>query len=330
MKETIYQWRRSALSGERTYTVPIMTHPGIELTGSTVWQAVSSGEAHSKAIEALAKRYATDAVTVIMDLTVEAEAFGAKVLFTPNEVPSVVGRLLQSKDDVERLPLPLLSAGRIPEYLKANLLAARNITQKPVLAGCIGPFSLAGRLYGLSEFMQLCFTDRTTAETLLMKCADFIDLYLEALKGTSVSGVVMAEPAAGLLSQEDCMRFSTRYIRPMVRHLQGDDFLIVLHNCGNQGHCTRAMVESEALALHFGNKADMREVIGDMPSDVLAMGNLDPVTVFKEGTPESVFRATSDLLLAMRGHKNFVLSSGCDMPPHTPLENIDAFFRAAM
>jgi uroporphyrinogen decarboxylase len=27
---------------------------------------------------------------------------------------------------------------------------------------------------------------------------------------------------------------------------------------------------------------------------------------------------------------NFVISSGCDIPPETPLENIDAFFKAVV
>ena len=30
----------------------------------------------------------------------------------------------------------------------------------------------------------------------------------------------------------------------------------------------------------------------------------------------------------MKQYPNFVLSSGCDTPPHTPMENIDAFFKA--
>jgi uroporphyrinogen decarboxylase len=33
------------------------------------------------------------------------------------------------------------------------------------------------------------------------------------------------------------------------------------------------------------------------------------------------------LLEEMRDFPNFVLSSGCDVPPLTPLKNIDAFFR---
>jgi len=46
------------------------------------------------------------------------------------------------------------------------------------------------------------------------------------------------------------------------------------------------------------------------------------------GTPEMVKDKTRELLEATSDYKNFIISSGCDMPPGTPLSNIDAFFEA--
>jgi uroporphyrinogen decarboxylase len=45
-------------------------------------------------------------------------------------------------------------------------------------------------------------------------------------------------------------------------------------------------------------------------------------------TPEQVKQAAMNLLEKTSGYKNFVLSSGCDVPPHTPLENVQAFYEA--
>jgi uroporphyrinogen decarboxylase len=58
------------------------------------------------------------------------------------------------------------------------------------------------------------------------------------------------------------------------------------------------------------------------------MGNIDPVSVFKDGTPEEMRTAVLELLESTKDYPNFVLSSDCDTPPHTPPENIDAFFEA--
>lgn len=328
MKINMTRWMSDIITRKDVVAVPVMTHPGIEITGDSVLKAVSDGEAHHKAIAALAEKYPTAAATVIMDLTVEAEAFGAEIAFTENEVPAVIGHLLDTPADIEALKVPSLKAGRVPQYLKANLLAARTITDRPVLGGCIGPFSLAGRLYDMSEIMMLIYQDPAAAHTLLEKCTDFILRYCMALKETGVNGVVMAEPAAGLMSDDDCKTFSSDYVKRIVDSVQDDYFTIILHNCGNTGHCTKAMVATGAGAYHFGNKCDMAEVTRDVPPTSLAMGNLDPVSVFKDATPAEMREATLELLDRMKAYPNFVLSSGCDTPPHTPMENIDAFFEA--
>jgi uroporphyrinogen decarboxylase len=60
----------------------------------------------------------------------------------------------------------------------------------------------------------------------------------------------------------------------------------------------------------------------------MTFGNPDSSIVFNQGTPEEVTVKTHALLKRMSGYRNFVLSSGCDIPPGTPATNIDAFFTA--
>ena len=328
MRQNMKQWVDEVIRRREVTALPVMTHPGIELNGHTVRQAVSDGRVHYEAVMTLTKRYPSVAAANIMDLTTEAEAFGAEIAFSDDAVPAVSGRLLPDVDSIYRLPVPTLKAGRIPQYLKANLLAARAITDRPLFAGCIGPFSLAGRLYDMSGIMVLIYEDPSAAHTLLDKCTEFIEKYCLALKATGANGVIMAEPAAGLMSNDDCATFSSQYVRRIVDRVQDEHFIVVLHNCGNTGQCTRAMVATGAAAYHFGNKCRMEDVIRDVPPTALAMGNIDPVSVFKDGMPFRVRQAVTDLCEKMRPFPNFVLSSGCDTPPHTPLANVEAFFEA--
>lgn len=321
-------WIDEVIQEKQVTAVPIMTHPGIEMKGYTVREAVSNGKAHFEAIMEMTKAYPCAMATTIMDLTAEAECFGADIVFSDHAVPAVAGRLLKSVDDIEQLQVPSLQSGRIPAYLKANLLAAKAIADRPVLSGCIGPFSLAGRLYDMSELMILIYEQPEAAHLLLRKCNEFILKYCMALKATGSQGVMMAEPAAGLLSNEDCKQFSSPYVREVVQRVQDDHFIVVLHNCGNTGHCTEAMVTTGAAAYHFGNKCDMEEVTREVPPHVLSMGNIDPVSVLKDSVPEKIKAVVTDLLTKMKDYPNFVLSSGCDIPPQTPVENIRAFFEA--
>lgn len=327
MKIDMKRWIASLLSSKERIAIPIMTHSGIEMIGHTVKEAVTDGEIHAQAIKSLADKYPSAASSVIMDLTVEAEAFGAEIVFTEHEVPTVVGRLVSNAEEIEALKVPSLSEGRVPEYLKANrLVAAQSV--KPVLSGCIGPYSLAGRLFDMSEIMMAMYIEPDSIKKLLEKCTHFITEYCLALKETGVNGVLIAEPAAGLLSDEACKEFSSVYVRQIVEKVQDDFFSVILHNCGNVGQCTGAMLDTGAVGYHFGNAVDMVETLQTCPSGVLVMGNIDPVGVFKMDTPEQVYEKVADLLKATSGYTNFILSSGCDTPPGVPFENIEMFYKA--
>ena len=305
-----------------------MTHPGIELCGSTVLKAVTDGQVHADAICALNDRFPSDAVTAIMDLTVEAEAFGAEIRFSENEIPNVIGRLVEDAECVAALEVPSLDKGRIPEYLKANRIVASRVKDKKIYGGCIGPFSLAGRLFDLSELMMAMYIEPETVTILLEKCTAFITSYVRAMKDTGINGVIMAEPASGLVSNDDCYQYSSVYVHKIVDAVQDENFSIVLHNCGNTGHCTDAMIRSGASALHFGNRADMVEALKACPADIPVMGNIDPVGVMQKASPEQVYSTVSELLEKTAEFDNFILSSGCDVPPRTPFENIQAFYKA--
>lgn len=324
MKEWVY----NVIQSPMRLSIPIMTNPGIELCRQTVLNAVTDGQIHYEAIRKLNETYPADASTAIMDLTVEAEAFGAAIRFSDDEIPTVVGRLLSDNQSVRNLQIPSLESGRVKEYLKANRLTAGQINDKPVLGGCIGPYSLAGRLFDMTEMMMAIYTEPETIILLLEKCTAFIINYCRAMKATGVNGVIVAEPAAGLISNEDCLLYSSKYVKQIVEAVQDDQFMVVLHNCGNTGHCTEAMLATGAMGIHLGNKADMLDALKQCPVNVLVMGNLDPVGLFKMSTQDEVKQETMMLLNATAPYPNFVLSTGCDIPPGVPLENIEAFYEA--
>ena len=284
MKMNMERWIEQVIQQKKVAAVPIMTHPGIELGNRTVREAVTNGQIHYEAVMRLCERYPSAAACTIMDLTTEAECFGAEIEFS----------------DIAR----------------------------PLFGGCIGPFSLAGRLYDMSDIMVLICEEPDAAHELLSKCTEFILKYCLALRETGANGVVMAEPAAGLMSNEQCVDFSSLYVKYIVNKVQTPEFSVILHNCGNTGHCTKAMVETGAAMYHFGNKCAMCEVMENVPPTALGMGNIDPVSIFKDAMPAQMKQTVKNLLEQTRRFPNFVLSSGCDTPPHTPLHNIDAFFEA--
>ena len=83
------QWVTDVIRQKEVTAVPVMTHPGIELNGHTVREAVSDGRVHYEAVMTLVRKYPSAAACTIMDLTTEAEAFGAPIAFSDEAVPAV-------------------------------------------------------------------------------------------------------------------------------------------------------------------------------------------------------------------------------------------------
>ena len=328
MRRNMNLWKQEILASKKRLVIPVITHPGIAMNNQTVLETVRSARLHASAVQTVARHYPTSASTLIMDLSVEAETFGAKVRFSEDEVPSVVGRIVSDGESIDQLKIPALSEGRVGQWIEASRIVSQTLTDRPLRACCIGPFSLAARLFDVTEILTAILIDPEPIHRLLEKCVRFLTSYVQAFKEAGANGVFMAEPVAGVLSSDLCTEFSSNYVKRIVEAAQDEYFIVMLHNCGDTDTLVESMVATGAAALHFGNRCNIVEALPKIPADTLVLGNIDPVGVLKSGDAEVVSSATLRLLLDTKEFPNYVLSSGCDIPPRVPIENIDAFFRA--
>lgn len=309
--------------------MPILSFPCVSLMGISVKDLTANSSLQAQGMKMVADRCDTLASVSMMDLSVEAEAFGASVRFSEDEVPTVVGALISSIEDAEELSIPEAVAGRCGQYVDAISQAKELITDRPVFAGVIGPFSLAGRLMDVSEAMVNCYVEPEMVHITLKKVTNFLISYINEYKKAGANGVVMAEPLAGMLSPALAEEFSEPYVREIVESVQDENFLLIYHNCGDNIHLmTESILRTGAAAYHFGNAVAMSEMLMKIPSDVVVMGNLDPAGQIRNGTPETVRQATIEIMSNCCAYSNFVISSGCDIPPASPWANIDAFMDA--
>jgi len=65
------------------------------------------------------------------------------------------------------------------------------------------------------------------------------------------------------------------------------------------------------------------DILGE---EKILIGNIDPTDIFLMGDKNIIDKSVENLCKKMQGKDNFILSSGCDIPLNTPIENIK-FFR---
>ncbi|HTZ21841.1 MAG TPA: uroporphyrinogen decarboxylase family protein [Opitutaceae bacterium] len=320
--------RDFVLASPHRLAMPILSFPGVKLTGVSVRELVTNPPAQVAVQRLLQQKYRTSFMLSAMDLSVEAEAFGSEIRMEDAEIPCVTNRLVTDDAQISRLEVPAVGTKRTAVYLETVRLLAAKPTGTWILGGMIGPFSLAARLYGVSEALQDTLNQPEMIHALLEKATAFLLAYAEAFKRAGARGIIIAEPTAGLISPNAVVSFSSPYIRQIVKRVADDDFEVILHNCGARLAHLPATLQSGAQIYHFGKTMDIPAALARTPADVVLCGNLDPAAIFVGCDPAGVRERTAALLQATKASRAFVVSSGCDIPPDAPLANVDAFFDA--
>ena len=116
------QWIKSLKGTNAKKPIPVLSFPCVSLLGITVRELISDSELQAKGMRAVAERTDAAASVSFMDLSVEAECFGATVVVSDDEVPTVKGRIINDMDEAQALSVPAIGSGR--------LRARKQISQK--------------------------------------------------------------------------------------------------------------------------------------------------------------------------------------------------------
>jgi uroporphyrinogen decarboxylase len=306
----------------RPLVIPLMGYTGTQLNHSTIKQNEFNWGLQAWTIHELAKRFEPDAIFFMMDLAVEANALGLPVRFPLEESSTVEYPLVKQLPDLYRfLSLDPLKDGLVMAFVETMRFMNRTI-DIPKGAYVIGPFTLTGLLMGATEVAVATIRDPGLVIGVLEFCTGMISRYAQALVAAGADIIAILEPIAVMLSPGAFWEFSGQFVKRIMEQIP---IISMLHICGNTTHLISSMVQTNAQALSLDSLVDLPAIAQSVPESVFLIGNIDRVRVMLQGTPDQVRRETSQLLEQMAPCPNFILSTGCDLQPETPLKNIEAF-----
>lgn len=322
------EWKTHCLKTGESFLV--LSFPAVQKLNVDVETAVKDADIQAKVIEKIMECCPKQAAYIgLMDLSVEAQAFGMQVKFSKTEVPNVKGVIVKNMEDARNLQIPSVSENRTQVYVDAIRKVAKNHSDKPVFAGTIGPFSLAGRMLDVSEIMIQAIMQPELVHIVLEKASKFIESYILAFKEAGANGVIIAEPLAGLLSKEMVQAFSSNYLKKIIEKVQDDHFSVIYHNCGPSTVTSlKEIYDINAHGYHFGNAVDLEDVLSKTDTDTLVFGNVDPVMYFCDSEREKLDKKVKELYEKLGKYPNWLISSGCDIPSHAKWENIEQYFKS--
>jgi MtaA/CmuA family methyltransferase len=274
----------------------------------------------------IADDYDFDFVSCISDPAREAADCGAHVEIFPDQPPAIVEghALLADKNALPTLDMPdPFSEGRMVDRIRAAELFRQEVGDRYLLEGWIeGPCAEAADLRGINTLMMDFFDDpdfiHELFEFTLQMGLQFARAQVEA--GVDLIGV--GDAAASLVGPQIYEQYVWSYEKRLVEGLHDMGARVRMHICGNINAILEKVgqLNCEIVDLDFMvSVADARQAMGE---DQILLGNIDPVRVLREGTPDSVTAA-----IAACHHQagpRYIVGAGCEVPRGTPPENLRA------
>jgi len=306
------------LAGRRCSALPLGT-ASAQLTGTTIRQNLTHARTQFETLSRAIKYFKPDGIGILADLTIEAEACGCGIAYPEFGLPYVINHPVQTMEDVEALEVPdPFRTARMPVVMDTLRLLSQRFGL-PIGAGGIGPFTLAGELIGTQRLALATIKETEFAHALLEFANRVVIEYNRGQLASGADTLIIAEPAGSILSAPAFREFSGDYLERMLREL---DAPVTVHVCGDSTHLIDELVRTRPAGLSFDAPVDMPDAARTIPGSIMLSGNLDPIDVLLEMSPPELRTATMDLLESMKPYPNFILASGCDIAPETPLDNI--------
>ncbi len=272
---------------------------------------------------------------VEMGMATEPSGFGAKVSFYENKTPTV-HHIISDADDIEQLIsiqipnprkdglMPLILNG----YKNIKDMAA-NMGESIKIVASRGPLTIASHLMGVTEFLVALklYPDEThkllKITTALVK--DWLQAQAEVLP--EAEGILVLDDIIGFLSEDDYLEFAHPYFKDIFSSFS--NCVKLHHNDTDNPVYYKYLEELQVNIFNFTHKqkiSDVRKLVGNK---VCLLGNIPPLDVLANGTPEDVMKSTRECIRDYGMSNGLILSVGGGTSPGTPGENIRAMIEAA-
>lgn len=253
--------------------------------------------------------------------TVEAEAFGARVIMGDRENLPYVVKPAFDDPDAFTVPSNLFILGRFPVQFKAvSILAEKYGDVLPVYGLLIGPLSVMGHLFGVERVMRWSGREPGLFRSLLEQVSDVVADYGNALLKAGADVLQMADPTASgnLVSPKVFKKFLIPVYQKLSSEIKGR---AILHICGDTTLFLESILDTGFCGFSFeGPTVRVKKVKEVLGNRMALFGNIPTIDVLVNGTVDDVKRTT---MMAIEEGINSV-APACGMPIQTSLANARA------
>jgi MtaA/CmuA family methyltransferase len=273
-----------------------------------------------------AEAFGFDYVNTMSDPAREAADCGATVEYFDNQPVAIVEQhaLLSEKTKLRSLKVPdPLGGGRMHNSIKALDLFKERVGKERIIEGWVeGPIAEAADLRGINTLMLDFFDDPAFVCDLFGFVIEMeLRFAREQVKaGADVIGV--GDAAASLIGQQIYQNLVWPFEKRLVDGIHSLGAKVRMHICGNTRRILEGIGKLGCEIVDIDSLAALSEARQKLGANTFLLGNLNPVTVLRNGSPEGITAAVAEC--HRQAGPRFVVGAGCEVPRDTPRENLSA------
>jgi len=282
----------------------------------------------------LARDFGADNMGMGIGLRTLAEALGTKLRYSKNNVSVIETPIIKDYSQLDNMKaINIERDGRFPIMIEAfQRLISTYQKERIISTGMAGPFTTAISLCGTEKFLKDSVRKKDDIHRLLSystKCVIECAKQLNEKLGISIS---LSEPMASgdLISRKQFKELVKPYLKETVDAFGKFQKSTSIHICGRTKDRWNEICETGIHTFSVDNCESMKELKDKIGDKVGIIGNVSPVDILLNGTPEEVeIEVKKCILEAADSPKGFVLCPGCTTPIGTPKDNIITLINTA-
>ncbi len=274
----------------------------------------------------VAEEFDYDFVSLISDPAREVADMGGGVELFDDQPPAIDARasILADKKTLARLQFPdPLGGGRMHDRVLGAALFKERVRGEKLIEGWVeGPCAMAADLRGINTLMTDFMDDPGFVRDLFEFCIEMELRFARAQVEAGADIIGVGDAAASLVGPAVYYDFVEAYEKRLIDGIHALGALVRLHICGRTRRIFDGMGRVGADIVDLDWPAPVAEARAHMGPTQVLLGNIDPVSVLRNGTPEKVRESIAGC--HRDAGSRYIVSAGCEVVRDTPIENMRA------
>lgn len=314
---------------DRVPVYPILSGITRKLVGASYEEWANDADIYASALLKSAEEFDIDCLVTLIDLSVECDAWGQKLIFPENEAahPDYSDSIIKEIEDYAKIKkVDYRNSKRMMMHIEAckKLVAAKK-GEKPIVAFVFGPLGTLSMMRNQQDMYMDLYDDPDAVKAAVGEVTETLKEYVEALCDTGIDGVMFDTlfSSGSIMSKEMWKEMEAEEVRALSKIVRDHGCLTMIHNCGERIYFDAQIEAMEPAAISFlyppddcRDFAECKEKYGDK---VTLIGCVTPANAVI-GSDEEWDEQCKTQIDLMAKNGGFMLATGCEYPANASFD----------